>query len=624
MATINCFVGPEELEDTNHGISLMKELKLFYESQLLVDVSIEVKPNRESEDQSVSSVCSSPVKLFQCNRNILAAASPYFRSMFTGGLYESTQKKITIYDVDAESMAAIIDYCYTGKVTITERNVQRLYAAANMLQLEYIRQACANFMTRRLDLSNCVGILKFADTFDNLDLKGKAQSFIAKNFIHFSANVRDFCELDLKQMKEIISLDSLDVDCERKVCSFVIQWIENNQHAAAEDALQILRCVRWSLFSEKDRVYLDSLKSKPFIKKYLSSVLDEAVSEQSSKISKGLIVTKHRIGKSAKEMVLFFGRPKEPFMCYDPYTEEIYSMASPTINLTNQNFKRSPMETFLACTTPEDNLYIASHLSKHLWVYNPLLNCWQELAERLLGRMHSYMGYLNGHLYILGGRDPVSDSRLKEVECYSIQRNQWIFVAPLPHSLGKMQVVTVNERLYVVNKRRMLSYEPKKNHWLQRGSLKRSKLHKACVFQEQIICLCDIPVVKAYNPARGEWRRIGDIPIDSSALNYQVVQHNNRLLLLTIAIVNHNKNRLVIHEYVPSRDNWKNVTTMFGSSFGLVSLSTRVYTACLGSGQNFVSEEEDDSGSSADWDFDGLTDADSDSGSSSSFSDENW
>ncbi|KAI7790123.1 putative kelch repeat and BTB domain-containing protein 7 [Triplophysa rosa] len=548
MATMDCFVGPEELEDTNHAVNLMKELKLFYESQLLVDVSIE------------------------CNRNILAASSPYFRSMFTGGLYESTQKKITIYDVDADLMAVIIDYCYTGKVTITERNVQRLYAAANMLQMEYIRQVCANFMTSRLDLSNCVGILKFADTFDNLELKKKAQLFIAKNLVPFSANVRDFCELDLKQMKDILSLDSLDVDCERKVCSFAIQWIENNQHAAAEDALQILRCVRWSLFSEKD---------SPFIYRYLSSMLDEAVGEQSSMISKGLIVTKHRIGNSAKEVVLFFGQPNEPFMCYDPYTEDICSVASPTINLTNQNFKRSPMETFLACTTPEDNLYLASHLSKHLWVYNPLLNCWQELAERLLGRMHSYMGYLNGHLYILGGRDPISDARLKEVECYSIQRNQWIFVAPLPHSL-----------LCVMNKRRMLSYEPKKNHWLQRGSLKCSKLHKACVFQEQIICLCDIPVVKAYNPSCGEWRRIRDIPIDS---------------------INHNKNRLVIHEYDATQDNWTIVTTMFGSSFGFVSLST-----------NFVSEEDNDSGSSADWDFDGLTDADSDSGSSSSFSDENW
>lgn len=65
------------------------------------------------------------------------------------------------------------------------------------------------------------------------------------------------------------------------------------------------------------------------------------------------------------------------------------------------------------------------------------------------------------------------------------------------------------------------------------------------------------------------------------------------------------------------------MVTMFGSSFGSISLSARIYTACLSSGQNFITEEDDDSGSSVDWDF-GLTDADSDSGSSSSFSDENW
>ncbi|MCI4378436.1 hypothetical protein PGIGA_G00215890 [Pangasianodon gigas] len=618
MASVNCFSGPEELEDSSHALNLMRELKCFYDSQLLVDVSIEVEAGQEI------SGCSSEAEtrtFFQCNRNILAAASPYFKSMFTGGLYESTQSKITIHDVDAESMALIIDYCYTGRVTITEANVQKLYAAANMLQVEYIRHACADFMTRRLDLSNCTGILKFADTFDNMDLKSKAQAFIAKHFAQLSASEKELCELDLKQMKEILTLDSLDIDCERKVCAVAIRWIEHNLPLETEDALHILKCVRWSLFTEKDRFYLDSLKSKPFIKKHLSSLPDLASTGESGVIS--VNHTKQRIGKSAKEMVLFFGRPNEPFMCYDPYTEEIYSMSSPIINLSNQNFKRSPMETFLVCATPENNLYIASHLSKHFWVYNPLLNCWQELAERLLGRMHSYIGYLSGHMYILGGRDPVSDARLKEVECYSIQRNQWMFVAPLPHSLGKMQVVTVNEQLYVVNKRRILCYEPKRNHWLQRGSLKRNKLHKACVFQDQIICLCDIPVVKVYNPVRGEWRRIADIPIDSSALNYQVVQHRNKLLLLTLAIVHHNKNRLVIHEYDSSRDTWKNVVTMFGSSFGSISLSARIYTACLSSGQNFVTEEDDDSGSSVDWDF-GLTDADSDSGSSSSFSDENW
>ncbi|XP_061083137.1 kelch repeat and BTB domain-containing protein 7 [Conger conger] len=635
-SVLSCFSGPEELEDINHARSLLKELKFFYDSKLLVDVTIEVDPDGPSHQQNAvpgkSNFCTDVSgKVFPCNRNILAAASPYFKSMFTGGLYESKQQKVTIHDVDADSMSLIIDYCYTGKVHITEANVQRLYSAANMLQLEYVRYACSNFMTRRLDVSNCMAILKFADTFDNHDLKSEAQGFIARNFLQLVKTGRELCELDLTQIREILSLDTLDVDCESKVCSAAIQWIEANRQT--EDTAAVLKCVRWHLFTEKDAVYLEGLKSKPFVKCHLVDFVAVAgVGVGRGGENGGMEWNQpapsqapaHRIGRSAKEMILFFGRPNEPFMCYDPYTEDVRSMASPLINLSNLSFKRSIMETFSVCVSPENDLYLASQLSKQFWVYNPVLNCWQELAERLIGRVHSDIGYLNGHLYMLGGRDPVTDARLKDVECYSIQRNQWRLVSPLPHSLGKMQIAAMNERLYVVNKRRMLCYEPQRNRWLHSASLKHGKLHKACVFQEQIFCLCDIPVVKVYSPARGEWRRIGDIPVDSNALNYQVVQHRDKLLLLTVSLARQNKNRVIVHEYDPGRDCWRNVSSMLGSSFGYMSLSARLYPSRLGSGQNFFAEEDDDSGSSADWDLDGLTDADSDSGSSSSFSDENW
>lgn len=33
----------------------------------------------------------------------------------------------------------------------------------DMLQLEYVREACASFLARRLDLANCTAIFKFAD-----------------------------------------------------------------------------------------------------------------------------------------------------------------------------------------------------------------------------------------------------------------------------------------------------------------------------------------------------------------------------------------------------------------------------------------------------------------------------
>ena len=625
-SVLSCFSGPEELEDADHARCLLLQLKSLYDARLLADVVIGVQEGDDSAslagERPPAARGGDAEELFPCNRSILAAASPYFRSMFTGGLHESVQDKVVIRGVDAESMSVIIDYCYTGKVTLTEGNVQKVYGAANMLQLEYVRRACSGFMTRRLDLSNCVGILHFADTFGNLELKEKAQKFIAKNFNHlFSGN--ELCDLTLAHIQEVLVLDTLDVDSEKKVCSAALQWIEANAPLETEDALQVLRCVRWNLFAEADKAFLEGLMAcSPVIQNYLGYFVNRSAEEDPTAVKAE--IPKHRIGATAKEMILFFGLPNDNIMCCDPYSEDLYFMAPPLVDLSSEDYKRSTMESLIACATPDNNLYLASHLSKHFWLYDPLLNTWQELAERPLARIQSGMGYLNGHVYILGGRSPVTDVRLKEVECYSVQRNQWTLVAPLPHSLGKMQVVTLHEHLYVVNRRRMLCYDPRRNRWRHCGSLRRDKLHKACVFQDQIVCVCDIPVVKAYSPARGEWKRLGDIPIDSRALNYQVIRHGGKLLLLTQTLLQHNKNRMLIHEYDPGRDAWKNVMAVYVCTLGPVCVATRLYPPCLGSAHSVSMEEEDDSGSSADWDLDGLTDVESDSASSSSFSDENW
>lgn len=613
----SCFSGPEVLEDAHHGLVLVRELKCLYDCRLLGDVTIGVEPDGASLDHSGESAPGDVGQLFLCSRNVLSAASTYFRRMFTGGLNESVQERVVIRGVDAESMSVIIDYCYTGKVSITEGNVQRLYAAAHMLQLEYIRTACSSFMTRRLDLSNCVQILKFADTFDDPELKDSAQTFIARNFGQV-CNGGDLCELDLRQVKELLSLNTLDVDCERKVCSAALQWIEANAPEERDDALQVLKCVRWNLFAEKDKPHLERLMARPLTGIYLELFFNRSV-EDSSEISDAL--PEQRIGVSAKEMILFFGPPNNKIVCCDPYSGDLYSMAPPLEDLSSQYHRYSSMD-LISCATYENNLYLASPLSKHFWMYKPILNSWQELAERPLGRIYFGMGYLNGHVYLLGGRNPVTNARLEEVECYSVQRNQWTFVAPLPHSIDEMEVLALNDHLYVVSRKTMLCYDPKRNRWRHCGLLMRDKLHNACVFQDQIVCMCDLPVVKAYSPTSGEWKRLSNTPIYfCSPGNYQVIQHNSKLLFFAQISAQRNKNRVQIHEYDPSRDTWISVMAVYVSSLRPVCVSTRVYPACLGSANSFSTEEEDDSGSSADWGFDGLRYADWDSGSSNSFSD---
>ena len=55
--------------------------------------------------------------------------------MFTGELAESRQTEILIRNVDEHAMELLIEYCYTSRIIVDEKNVQMLLPAACILQV---------------------------------------------------------------------------------------------------------------------------------------------------------------------------------------------------------------------------------------------------------------------------------------------------------------------------------------------------------------------------------------------------------------------------------------------------------------------------------------------------------
>ncbi|XP_045695247.1 kelch repeat and BTB domain-containing protein 6 [Phyllostomus hastatus] len=629
------FTGPEELKDTAHSAALLAQLKSFYDARLLCDVTIEVVTPGSGPGTG---------RLFPCNRNVLAAACPYFKSMFTGGMYESQQANVTMHDVDAESFEVLVEYCYTGRVSLSEANVERLYAASDMLQLEYVREACASFLARRLDLANCTAIFKFADAFGHRKLRSQAQSFIAHNFKQLSqmGPIREetLADLTLAQLLAVLCLDSLNIEQEQTVCHVAMQWLEAAPKERGPSAAEVFKCVRWAHFTDEDQDYLKGLLTNTTVNKYCLDLIKGAVQMRyGDMLYKSVTVPKpgcsssssvvstaenppQRLGVCAKKMVIFFGHPRDPFLCCDPYSGDIYKVPSPLTCLAHTR----TVTTLAVCISPDHDIYLAAQPRKDLWVYKPAQNGWQQLADRLLCREGMDVAYLNGYIYILGGRDPITGLKLKEVECYSVQRNQWALVAPLPHSFISFDLMVIQNYLYALNSKRMFCYDPSHNMWLKCVSLKRHDFQEACVFNDEIYCICDIPVMKVYNPVKGEWRQINNIPLVSETTNYRIINHDQKLLLITSRTPQWKKNRVTVYEYDISGDQWINIGTtlgLFQFDSNFFCLSARVYPSCLEPGQSFLTEEEEiPSESSTEWDLGGFSELDSESGSSSSLSDD--
>ena len=58
-------------------------------------------------------------------------------------------------------------YLCAGQTNVTLENVQDLLEATNFLQIKDLNLRCSDFMARNLDSSNCVAVLKLADTLSN-------------------------------------------------------------------------------------------------------------------------------------------------------------------------------------------------------------------------------------------------------------------------------------------------------------------------------------------------------------------------------------------------------------------------------------------------------------------------
>ena len=62
--------------------------------------------------------------------------------MFTAGLAETVQDVVTLNGVEPGMISGLLDYAYTGQITITKHNVQSMLSAANLLEILPVRDAC--------------------------------------------------------------------------------------------------------------------------------------------------------------------------------------------------------------------------------------------------------------------------------------------------------------------------------------------------------------------------------------------------------------------------------------------------------------------------------------------------
>ncbi|XP_066301847.1 kelch repeat and BTB domain-containing protein 2-like [Branchiostoma lanceolatum] len=188
---------------------------------------------------------------FPCHRLVLSAASPYFRAMFTSNMAESRQKTVVLQGLDANIFGEILSYIYSGTLHVSLDKVQPLYQAADLLQLDYVRDTCSGYMTMNVERSTCVVLYKFANIFSVDNVRVRCLQYIGRQFQKFASS-EEFCSLSVNQLTEIISHDELDVKEETTVWEAVVRWVQHSKEDRLHHLPSILPHIRFNLLTSDD------------------------------------------------------------------------------------------------------------------------------------------------------------------------------------------------------------------------------------------------------------------------------------------------------------------------------------------------------------------------------------
>jgi len=452
LSSLCCSQQDEQFVDMKHPQNLLTKIQGFVTRGVLTDVTLVAGD-----------------KMFPCHRLLLAASSDYFSAMFTGGMIEQDLDTIHIQGVDPGALGHLVDYCYTGRLDLQEDTVENITAAACLLQLTTVIEACCSFFKKLLHPSNCIGIRLFAELQSCLQLRDFARRYTEDNFIEVTKN-QEFLLLPASELEKLLSSDDLNVPSEELVFQSLVDWINFDLTNRKSEASRLLACVRLPLLSPQ--YIADHIEIQPVLKDdpECHHLILEAMKYHLLPERRSLLQSTRTCPRKATVGYLYAvggmdtNKGATSIERYDPRTDSWSQIAS--MNGRRLQFGVAVVDGKLFVVGGRDGLKTLNTVE----CYDPITRGWTQLPPMSTHRHGLGVTALGGPLYAVGGHD--GWSYLNTVERFDTTTLQWSHVAPMSTQRSTAGVAVLNNKLYALGGRDGSSclrsvecYDPHTNKW---------------------------------------------------------------------------------------------------------------------------------------------------------------
>ncbi|XP_067928140.1 kelch-like protein 18 isoform X1 [Watersipora subatra] len=431
---------------------------------------------------------------FSAHKVVLAATIPYFQAMFTHDMIESKQDEITMSGIDASALEALVNFAYSGKVQISDNNVQSLLIGASFLNLYEVKESCCEFIIDRLTPGNVLSVRSFGELLMEPTIVSACNSYINRNFAAVSCG-DEFNKLTKEEVEEIASRDELNVSSEEQVFEGVLSWVKDSPEERHEFLPDIVKHVRLPLL--KPQYLADVVGAEELIKHSLPcrDLLDAAKDY-------------HLMPERRQQMNSVRNKPR----CCTEIIEYIVAVGG----LTSSGDSVSTVE-----------------------VFNPLQSRWTKSVPMRTLRSRVGVSVLNGQLYAIGGYNGAE--RLNTVEIFDPLDQKWKAVAPLSCPRSALGAAALDDKLYVCGGFDGISsldtvecYTKEKNTWKTMNRMARPRSAAGIVsFDGHIYALGGhdglsiFDSVERYDSSTGTWKEVA--PMQTRRCRLGAAALNGRL-----------------------------------------------------------------------------------------------
>ncbi|XP_032238797.1 kelch-like protein 12 [Nematostella vectensis] len=388
---------------------------------------------------------------FLAHRNILSASSDYFFAMFNGNMKESSQDVVTITGVTPDSMRSILNFIYTGEIVLDWDNVELILQGANLMLVQSVKDACCRFLESRLNVSNCLGIQSFSETYACHELWHIASRYVYQNFVHVSES-DEFLAMSPKNVAILFSSDEISVENEEKVYEALVRWVNHDLSQRRDLFPELLELIRLPLVSPYYLVDVVEKEELMTVSPRCVELLLEAqhfhmLPDRRSSLDNAR--TKPRNYERFHEMLIAIGGNGD-------FTNFTTAYAFNVITSQWSDLPKLPKDRgYHGVTGLGGQLYVAGGYSTvnsetldSVIRYDVREKQWHPVPSMNTRRSKHGMVEVDGSIYVIGGFD--GTTTVNTVESYSVQTNRWKVRAPMPTRRRCVCAVAHGKFIYVI------------------------------------------------------------------------------------------------------------------------------------------------------------------------------